>query len=1006
MLKYPQYFYRKVNGEYSTQKSININQYNKTINYKISNTNINNNINLIYPFTPSQKFANKFSADSGGNSQNSSDIKFEYNPSSLKDQILSPEDEDLYLNHKSDNNRHQINNINNNKEIYDDNYLLNYDLNNNKNKSGNNNKKILILDLDETLVHSSFYPFNYNGENIRPDISFNILFNNKYYDIFVLFRPYFKEFLNKMNKIFNIYIFTASIKEYAEPLLKKLDINNLIKKKLFRENCTLSEDYKYIKDLNTLNENLKNVILIDNNPNSFRYNKCNGIPIKTWHYEKNDRELIKIIPFLTFLSTVEDVREYIPKVIDDDEINYDKIDSILIKFKMKEENNNNKKFEKKLINIIRKNSNIKNKNYLNSKIKYNYPQLFTNDLSIKNNNIYLKDKILYNDEEENNKIFANSINFNKLEERKNNNYHTANINSTITDNKYLHSPATINFREPLNNINATKNEHNSNTIINRENKNANRVKKMEKNRYIRSKSYYYYNDFEGINNKFSTINFNLNNQMNNKNIKKGKRKSNSSSNTNASKIKNCRSYNIQKQKSSIYYENNNNNGNNFDYYLYTLHQNDTSAYFNTNRITNNNKINNNIKKSLDNNFSLSSRLVKIKINKNPKTQKSIQNKNDINVFKQQKQNFFRNKIRINKNKIENNKNEDNEYDLKYNNINIPSLDNNKMKIFKSKYYKQKQSSNNILKRNKNSMNKYTSASKTSDFNDNSNSNSNNINNLNKKIRCSTLNNRHMNNHKKIINQNFEENKNHTMEINKNIKNKFFNNMNSDGNNAFNLKGMHRKNKTLDNKKSENINYNMIKQKNNKIKNHLNRETNLLNKFMKEFNNSQNEIKLLNNQDKSREIYTQRESFNFLNNKKMFNYNYNYDYNTEEIINKQKHDFNKDNMYSNYERKNKAYKSYKLSKGGNNYLRKKIKNINYENNYLNFNTINKNNEIIKNYNNCDNVKNMKYSSVVKGKDHNTNRAQKYSEIENEANILMNNKNNDVIKLHYSYGFNKI
>ena len=50
--------------------------------------------------------------------------------------------------------------------------------------------------------------------------------------------------------------------------------------------------------------------------------------------------------------------------------------------------------------------------------------------------------------------------------------------------------------------------------------------------------------------------------------------------------------------------------------------------------------------------------------------------------------------------------------------------------------------------------------------------------------------------------------------------------------------------------------------------------------------------------------------------------------------------------------------------------------------------------------------MKYSSVVKGKDHNTNRAQKYSEIENEANILMNNKNNDVIKLHYSYGFNKI
>ena len=77
-----EYYYRKINTTNSTPKSININQYNKTINYKISNTNINNNItNFIYPFTPMDKFNKKFLRDSDETSQNSSDIKFEYSPS-------------------------------------------------------------------------------------------------------------------------------------------------------------------------------------------------------------------------------------------------------------------------------------------------------------------------------------------------------------------------------------------------------------------------------------------------------------------------------------------------------------------------------------------------------------------------------------------------------------------------------------------------------------------------------------------------------------------------------------------------------------------------------------------------------------------------------------------------------------------------------------------------------------------------------------------------------------
>ena len=1020
-----EYYYRKINTTNSTPKSININQYNKTINYKISNTNINNNItNFIYPFTPMDKFNKKFLRDSADTSQNSSDIKFEYTPS-LKEQILSPEDDDI-------NQKRNTYSTKNSNIYIDENYFLNYDIKPSQ-MNTDKPKKILILDLDETLVHSSFYPFNSDDDDNKNsfDIFFTILFNQKYYDVYVLLRPYFTQFINKMSKIFNIYIFTASIKAYAEPLLIKLDKNNLIQKKLYRESCTLSEDKKYIKDLNTLNENLKNVILLDNNPNSYRYNKCNGLPIKTWHSEANDKELIKIIPFLTFLATVDDVREYIPNVVDNDEINYDKVFTLLNKYNLDEmcikndENNNNninsiKKCEKKLINIIKKNSNFnsnnnnnintknknKNRTYSNTKIKISYPQLYAKNISINknsNNNNNNKENNYLEQEQELNNNFAYSINYNKFEEKKNNNYNynTLNTNNTI---KYFHSPATINFCEPpsMNDISKVKYNKNitNNAILTRTNLSINKIKKIEKNKYIRSKSSYNFNDLtENSKNKFSTINFNL---INNNQIIENKNKTNSNitrAKKSKTKIKNYKSINNNKHSCYNNYMKNPNDDkaslfldSNVENYLFTLNQKENYKCVNNNMINN---INLNNNKSLEKKMSLSTRLMKVK-NSN----------NNINI-NNQKENMFRHK-----NALENNKNEEIQRNSKYNLIRgYDLINNNNNKIHnlkKSGKQKRKKlftgrNNDNIIKRNKN-MDKFISVSNTNELNNN-NINNNDINNniinkneinnkinyinkiskntinnstnnkmsldndntIQKKTRCSTLNSHYMNNHHKKLKDIIEENKNNTMEINKSLKSRFFNN---DNRLSINLKGISRKNKNFGK------NYN----KGNKTNKNINREINLLNKFMKEF-----EEKKINN--KSKENKTQRDSnYNF-------NYNYNYYYNNPRPK----------NLDSNGFYFTKRINNSKINKGNNSttYLRKNNKINFYDNDYINLNDNDKNSEL----SNFTNAKNMKYSSLEKAS--RKNRIQKYSEMgDKKNNILINNKSNYLIKLYYSYASQKI
>lgn len=168
-------------------------------------------------------------------------------------------------------------------------------------------RKTLVLDLDETLVHSSFRKV----EDV--DIVISVELEGETHSVYVRKRPGVDEFLEAMAALFEVVVFTASVDKYANPLIDVLDPHGFVHHRLFRTACTRMPA-GFVKDLSKLGRHLKDVLIIDNSPVCYLLQPANAIPIRTWRQDRSDTELLDLLPILRSLVFVESIPDILSKV--------------------------------------------------------------------------------------------------------------------------------------------------------------------------------------------------------------------------------------------------------------------------------------------------------------------------------------------------------------------------------------------------------------------------------------------------------------------------------------------------------------------------------------------------------------------------------------------------------------------------------------------------------------------------------------------------------------------
>ena len=147
-------------------------------------------------------------------------------------------------------------------------------------------QKTLVLDLDETLIHSlSKGGRMSSGHMVEVKLSMPMttaltpggpqttLGPQHPILYYVHKRPHCDDFLRKICKWYKLVIFTASVQEYADPVIDWLEQERkYFQARYYRQHCTLRNG-AYIKDLSSVEPDLSKVMILDNSPMSYIFHE-------------------------------------------------------------------------------------------------------------------------------------------------------------------------------------------------------------------------------------------------------------------------------------------------------------------------------------------------------------------------------------------------------------------------------------------------------------------------------------------------------------------------------------------------------------------------------------------------------------------------------------------------------------------------------------------------------------------------------------------------------------
>lgn len=172
----------------------------------------------------------------------------------------------------------------------------------------NSTKPTIVVDLDETLVHVTPIVPNYMNKNNYFRI---IIKKRKFY---VQMRPYLQTFLDRLSNFYEICVFTASEKDYANKIIDKIlpNVKNCFR--FFRDSCVNCAGY-FVKDLNAINCPIKQTLLIDDIAGSALNNPKNLVKIRPWNGEEGDEILNQLASILEKIAFDVDLRKSFIEII-------------------------------------------------------------------------------------------------------------------------------------------------------------------------------------------------------------------------------------------------------------------------------------------------------------------------------------------------------------------------------------------------------------------------------------------------------------------------------------------------------------------------------------------------------------------------------------------------------------------------------------------------------------------------------------------------------------------